>query len=118
MHVLVELSGHSWPFNNSTYKHIFQKVVGVIGQQKVKHYAIYIEKGISPEDSLFTSWNFMLNIFYGTPMESHISAPTTVTEYISTTLSTGCTPHIVKYPLYKKIVHVCTCCEMNTTACY
>ena len=52
-----------------------QKAVDVIGQEKVKKYAIYIEEGILHENSVFKSWNFIFNIFYGAPIDSQVFTP-------------------------------------------
>ena len=83
---LLQLNGFSWLFNNSIYKLTVQRAVDVIGQEKVKKYAIYIEEGILHENSMFKSWNFIFNIFYGAPMDSQVFTPLQLPQNNSTAL--------------------------------
>ena len=56
---LLSLSGSSGLINNSVYKLTIRKAIDVIGEQKVKEYALFIEEGSLPEASIFKAWNFI-----------------------------------------------------------
>ena len=61
-------SGQSWQFRNGLYKLDIKRAIHVIGYSKVIQYACYIENGILPQQSSFTSWMFKFNFFHGAPM--------------------------------------------------